>query len=80
MKHHEALQEILKDLSLSFGDGLAERIVMSARGSAQDPVIGLDKEKYAEIVRTLCRDPRVVGMLGEIGAREKTTRWGQLVN
>ena len=36
MTPHEALEEILKDLSVSFGDGLAARIVMSARNNAQD--------------------------------------------
>ena len=80
MTPQEALEEILKDLSVSFGDGLAARIVMSARNNAQAPVTGLDKVKYAEVVQTLCRDPRVVGMLGELGARERTTYWEQLVS
>lgn len=80
MKPHEALEEIFKDLSASFGDGLAARIVMNARSNVQAPAIGLDKVKYTEVVHTLCKDPRVVGMLGELGAREKTTRWEQLVS
>lgn len=80
MKPHEALDTILKDLSISFGDGLAARIIMSARSNVQAPVIGLDKVKYAEVVHTLCRDARVIGMLGELGVKEKLSHWEQLVS
>ena len=80
MKPHEALGEVLKDLSISFGDGLAARIVMSARNDTQAPIIGLDKAKYTELVQALCKDHRVVGMLGELGARERTTHWERLVS
>jgi hypothetical protein len=80
MKPHEALDTILKDLSVSFGDGLAARIIMSARSDAQAPVVGLDKVKYRSVVHTLCRDARVIGMLGELTVREKRSLWEQLVN
>lgn len=80
MKPHEALDKILKDLSDSFGDGLAARIIMSARSDAQAPVVGLDRVQYREVVHTLCRDARVIGMLGELTVREKQSLWEQLVN
>jgi len=80
MKPHEALNQILKDLSLSFGDGLAARIVMKARSDAQAPIIGLDEVQYTEIVRVLCRDLRVIGMLGELTVGEKQSQWEKLVS
>ena len=80
MKPHEAIDYLQKDLSVSFGDGLATQIMMSARSTAQAPVISLDKAQYTEIVHKVCKDPRVVGMLGELTVREKLVLWEQLVN
>lgn len=79
MTPQEALGEILKDLSASFGDGLASRIVMSAR-SAAPPQGDLDRQQYVEVVRTVCRDARVIGMLGELTVGEKQSLWERLVN
>lgn len=79
MTPNEALEEILKDLSASFGDGLAARIVMSARSTVPATESGLDQTNYGEVVQALCRDPRVIGMIGELGVQEKKKRWEQLV-
>jgi len=80
MKPHEAIEEILKDLSVSFGDGLASRIVMSARSAAPAAGTDLDRRQYVEVVRTVCRDARVIGMLGELTAGEKQSLWERLVS
>lgn len=79
MKPHEALEEVRKDLTVSFGEGLAARLLLMARATAGAPIVGLDKTKYVELLKTLCGDERVVGMLGEFGAREKQTHWEKLV-
>ena len=79
MKPHEALEEIRKDLAVSFGEGLAARIIISARSNAQAPVIGLDRAKYVEMVRMVCKDERVVGMLGELGVKDRKAKWETLV-
>jgi len=80
MTPNEALEEILKDLSASFGDGLAARIVMSARSNVQAPETGFNRVQYAEVVATLCKDPRVIGMLGELGVGEKKKRWERFIS
>ena len=80
MTPQEALAKIANDLSAFFGDGLATQIISSAQRAAQSPDAELDKVKYAEIVHALCRDARVIGMLGELTVREKQSLWEQLVN
>jgi len=80
MTPHEALAEIMKDLSAFFGDGLAARIVMSARSAGPAETGELDRKQYVEVVRTVCGDARVIGMLGELTVGEKQSIWEQLVN
>jgi hypothetical protein len=80
MTPREALAKIAKDLSAAFGDGLAARIMSSARSAVQAPDRDLGRLQYVEVVRALCKDERVIGMLGELTVREKRSLWEQLVN
>jgi len=80
MTPNEAIEEILKDLSISFGDRLASQIVMSARSSVPAPPADFGRRQYAEVVRTVCGDARVVGMLGELTVKERQSLWEKLVS
>jgi len=80
MTPQEALDQILKDLSVSFGDGLAARIISSARSTARVPDDNLDTTHYTGVVQAVCEDARVIGMLGELTVRDKQSLWNKLVS
>lgn len=79
MNSREALEEVQKDLATAFGEDLAKRIVAGALNTVHAPEGGLDRLKYAEVVRLLCKDDRVIGMFGEFTVRDKLSRWEKLV-
>jgi len=73
----EALDEVRKDLSQAFGDALSARILDAARTAAKAAEV--DTASYKNVIDWLCKDERVLGMFGELGVRDKQSRWGKLV-
>lgn len=80
MKPAEALEEIKKELETVFGKGLMGAIMLSARSKSKAPVLGLTKEQFDKFVDEICKDERVVGMLGAAGSRQKLIRWKKLAD
>lgn len=79
MNSREALEEVHKDLATAFGEDLAERILSGVLNSARATDGNLDRAAYVEVVRTLGRDERVIGMFGELSVRDKLGRWEGLM-
>jgi len=79
MTAREALEEVHKDLATAFGEELAERILTVALNTNRAPEGELDPGAYAEVLRSLCKDERVIGMYGELSVRDKMTKWEKLV-
>lgn len=79
MQPTDALQMVKKDLEGTFGVGLTSLILMTARTKSSSPAIGLTKEHYLKVIEFICFDPRVSGMLGTAGAKEKVDKWKRLI-
>ncbi len=78
MTTREALREVQKDLATAFGEDLAKRIVAGVMNAVRAPEGDLDRQKYAEVVKLLAKDDRVIGMFGEFTVRDKLSRWEKL--
>jgi hypothetical protein len=79
MSPDEVLAEVRKDLSLAFGEALADKILASAQSAARMPSEGFDASQVALLLETLGKDERVIGMLGEFGVKDRMKRWEQLL-
>ena len=79
MTPNEALAEVRKDLSSAFGEALADKILASAQSAARTPADGFDASHFALLLEMLCKDDRMVGMLGELGVRDRMKRWEKLL-
>jgi hypothetical protein len=79
MSLDEALAEVRKDLSSAFGEALADKILASAQSAAQMPSKGFDAAQFTLLLETLGKDDRVIGMLGELGVKDRMKRWKKLL-
>lgn len=79
MKPSEALNEIKKELTTVFGEGLSARILFTARDKSNAPIVGLNAEKYLALVDALCSDERIKDMWGDFAVKGKRSRWVTLV-
>ena len=76
MTPQEALEEVRKDLTQAFGDALAARIMNAACDRLLKEEIGT--AAYRDVISSLCKDERVLGMFGELGVIDKQQRWEKL--
>ncbi len=79
MQPTDALQMVKKDLEGTFGVGLTSLILMTARTKSSSPAIGLSKDHFVKVIESISLDPRVSGMLGTAGAKEKVEKWKRLI-
>ena len=77
MTPEEALREVRKDLVAAFGENLACQLIETASKLplGDEP----DALAFKELIAALCRDSRVQGMFGELGVKDKKSRWEKLV-
>lgn len=80
MKPSEAMDEVKKELESLFGKGLMGVIIITARNKSKAPIVGMTKEQFDKLADEVCRDERVVGMLGGAGSKQKLVKWKKLVN
>lgn len=80
MKPAEALEEVKRELDSLFGKGLMGAIMVSARNKSKAPALGMTKEHFDKLIDEICKDDRVVGMLGAAGSRQKLVRWKKLAD
>lgn len=73
-------QHVRRRLEDTFGKVVATLIVVSATTSAGVPTMDLTVDQYRALCRAICSDDRVVGMLGEAGARSQLADWERLVS
>lgn len=79
MQPTEALQMVKKDLEGTFGVGLSSVILMTARTKSSSPAVGLTKDHFVKVIEIISMDPRVSGMLGTAGTKEKSEKWKRLI-
>lgn len=77
MSPEEALLEVRKDLVAAFGEHLAGLLIETAGNPASGGTF--DAELFKALIASLCKDSRVQGMFGELGVKDKRSRWEKLV-
>ena len=77
MTPEAALREVRKDLVAAFGENLACQLIESAGDPSPDE--NPDAESFKKLIAALCKDARVQGMFGELGVKDKKSRWEKLV-
>ena len=79
MSAYKAFVKIKDDLALTFGEGLAARILFTASDKANVPMIGITETQFQILLRALESDERLRKMWGEHGTGEKIETWSKLV-